>query len=123
MSKRILIAENEPTAREVLTKFATNRGYDVTAVSNGVDLLRVATAEKFDVVITDLKMEGLDGASAAKIMKLQGDITPVIAITGVSEHDIHRIQDAFTKIFHKPIIASKLLNYIETLLESRVSFL
>ena len=117
MSKRILLAEDEQTIREALTRLATVRGYEVTAVTNGVDLLRVVAAERFDVVITDLKMADLDGASAANIMKLQGDITPVIALTGVSEHNIHRVKDSFIKIFHKPIIVSKLFDYIDTLIE------
>lgn len=116
MSKRILIAEDDELAREALNKLATVRGYDVTAVSNGVDLLRVVTFGRFDVIITDLMMADLDGASAANIMKLRGDTTPVIALTGVSEHDVHLVQDAFTKIFHKPIIASELFDYIETLI-------
>ena len=117
MSKRILLAEDEQTIREALTRLATVRGYEVTAVTNGVDLLKAVTAEKFDVVITDLKMADLDGASATKIMQLLGDITPVIALTGASPHEIHRVKDVFTKIFHKPIIVNKLFNYIDTLIE------
>ena len=42
MKKRILIAENEHEARELLTSIATMKGYDVTTVIDGVDLLEIA---------------------------------------------------------------------------------
>jgi two-component system response regulator MprA len=118
MPKRILIAEDEDTAREALAQLATMQGYDVTAVSNGVDLLSLAAKERFDVVITDLKMKDLDGVSAANIMKMQGDTTPFIALTGVSADDLQFLQDSFTKIFYKPVNISELFQYVDTLIGS-----
>ena len=115
MSKRILIAEDEPTARKIMTELAKIHGYDVIAVDNGVDLLTAASEERFDVVITDLMMADLDGASAAEIMKMQGNTTPVIAITGLSEKDLSLVKDKFTKIYHKPCNFKELLDYVETL--------
>jgi two-component system response regulator MprA len=103
MQKRILIAEDEEAAREALANLATIQGYDVTTVSNGVDLLPVAAKEHFDVVITDLMMNDLDGVAAAKIMKLQGNSTLVIALTGASCNDLKNVQDSFTRIFYKPV--------------------
>jgi two-component system, cell cycle response regulator CpdR len=116
MKKRILIAEDEKTTRDVLTKLATKRGYDVTAVSNGVDLLSVVAVEKFDVVITDLMMADMDGASAAINMKMQGNTTPVVALTGVPAHKMRRVQDSFTRIFNKPVNVRELFEYVESLI-------
>jgi DNA-binding response OmpR family regulator len=118
MPKRILIAEDEDTAREALAQLAKMQGYDVTAVSNGVDLLSLAAKERFDVVITDLKMKDLDGVSAAKIMKMQGNTTPVIALTGISADDIQMLQDSFTRIFYKPVNISELFQYVKTLVSN-----
>jgi CheY-like chemotaxis protein len=119
MPKRILIAEDQIVTREALSKFATMRGYVVVAVTNGADLLATASKEKFDVVITDLIMPDLNGVSAAEIMKLQGSTTPVIALTGLSPQDIVPFEENFTKVFHKPINADKLFEYIESLLVAR----
>jgi two-component system, OmpR family, response regulator MprA len=115
MTKRILIAEDEEVAREALANLATMQGYAVTTVTNGVDLLSIAVKERFDVVITDLMME-LDGVSAANILKMQGNTTPVIALTGVSAHDMHIVQDSFTRIFYKPVDVNELFEYLETLI-------
>lgn len=116
MLKRILIAEDDETCRETLARLATKRGYDVTTVANGVDLLAIAAKVKFDVVITDLMMNELDGAAAANIMKIQGHTTPVIALTGVSAHDIGNVQESFTKMFYKPVDIKELFSYVETLI-------
>jgi len=116
MPKRILIAEDQMVTREAMINLAKARGYHVEAVANGVDLLTMAAAKKFDLVITDLVMPDLNGASATEIMKLQGNITPVIALTGLSQEDVSFAQDKFTRIFHKPINVGELFEYIESLL-------
>src|SRR6185369_6230361 len=116
MSKRILIAYDDQTTRDVLAKLATLKGYEVTAVTNGVDLVSVADAEKFDVVITDLMMANMDGASATIFMKMQGNTTPVIALTGLPAQKMHRVQDSFTRIFHKPVNIRELFEYVESLI-------
>lgn len=116
MPKRILIAEDDLSAKEIMTTLAKKFGYDVVAVDNGVDLLTIAADEHFDLVITDLMMADLDGASAAEIMKMQGNTTPVIALTGRSLEELHLVQDKFTRIYHKPCNISELFEYIESLI-------
>ena len=119
MSKRILIAEDEQEARELLTSIATMKGYDVTTVVDGVDLLHIAAVERFDVIITDLMMPHLNGASAAEIMKLQGNTTPVIALTALTHEDLSHVQDKFTRIYNKPCDVGELFKYVESLIENQ----
>lgn len=116
MPKKILIAEDDLTAQQMMITLAKKEGYDVVAVSNGVDLLAIAAKERFDVVVTDLMMADLDGASATEILKMQGNTAPVIALTGVSPHDVCLVQDKFTKIFHKPCNFGELIEYINSLI-------
>ena len=116
MIKRILIAEDDYTSREALTKLDESAGYDVIAVADGIELLSILNAFKVDLIITDLMMPDLNGDSATEIMKLKGDKTPIIAITGLSDHDIGHIKDKFTGIYHKPINITELFGYIKTLL-------
>ncbi|GFO55883.1 hypothetical protein GMSM_28900 [Geomonas sp. Red276] len=116
MTKRILIADDQIATREALSKFATNQGYEVVAVSNGSELLAHVEDEEFDVVITDLVMPDLNGVSAAELMKLHGTSVPVIALTGLPPQDVNPYQDKFTRIYHKPVNASELMKYVGTLL-------
>ena len=113
--KRILIAEDQMATREALISLFGKRGYHVEAVTNGADLLTIATDKKFDVVITDLIMPDLNGVSATDIMNLHGNTTPVIALTGLSQEDISFAEEKFTKIFHKPINLAELFDYVESL--------
>jgi DNA-binding response OmpR family regulator len=116
MPKRILIAEDELEARELLASIATMKGYDVITVTDGVDLLTIAANERFDVIITDLVMANLNGASAAEIMKMQGNTTPVIALTALTPQDMTLVQDKFTRIYHKPCDVRELFEYVESLI-------
>jgi DNA-binding response OmpR family regulator len=116
MPKRILIADDDLLTREMLTTFAEMHEYDVLAVSDGVDLLSFAADEKFDLIITDLMMANLSGASAAEMLKTQGDTTPVIALTALSPQEIRFVQDDFVKIYYKPCDFGELFEYIESLI-------
>ena len=116
MPKRILIAEDHLGSRELITIHARNQGYEVVAVTDGVDLLTISSNERFDLIITDLKMDNLDGASATEVMKMQGNTTPVIALTGLSPQEMSLVQDKFTKIYYKPCNYSELFEYVESLI-------
>lgn len=116
MARRILIADDESATRELLASIAVMQGYDVCAVSDGVDLLTVAANERFDVIITDLMMPNLNGASAAEIMKIQGSTTPVIALTAVRRDQMTLAHDSFIRVYQKPCDINELFSYVDSLL-------
>ena len=114
--KRILIVEDHEMTRDMLKKHAAKLGYEVVAATDGLQYLTTVSKEKFDLIITDLKMPDLDGASATDIMKIQGDSTPVLAITGLSQEDTKQIRDKFTEIYYKPLDITNIFETIEVLL-------
>jgi DNA-binding response OmpR family regulator len=116
MPKRILIAEDNPRDKEIITTFAERQGYDIVVVTDGVDLLTTNANERFDLIITDLKMANLNGASATEIMKMQGNTVPIIALTAFSPIEIDLVKDNFTKIYHKPCDYKELFAYVESLI-------
>jgi len=116
MPKRILIAEDEQDARELLTSLATAHGYDVRAVADGSALLSVVVKERFDIIITDISMPFLNGASATEIIKMAGETIPVIAITALGNNEIEMVKDTFVRVFCKPIDTNELFHYVEKLI-------
>ena len=116
MAIRILIAEDQMATREALAKLAKNRGYEVETVTNGEELLDIVSEERFDVVVTDIIMPDFNGAIATEIMRLQGSKTPVIAMTGLTPEEIDTVGTEFLRVFHKPINADELFDYIDSLL-------
>jgi len=114
--KRILIAEDNPAHRDILARYAKLKGYDVVVVTDGVDLLTTFANERFDLIITDLKMANLNGASATEIIKMQDNHVPIIALTAYSPNELNLIQYTFTKIYHKPCDYKELFEYVESLI-------
>jgi CheY-like chemotaxis protein len=115
MAKRILIAEDDDTSREALIRLAKIQGYDVIAVSNGVDLLTAVNGIQIDAVITDIVMPYISGISAADIIRSKGGMTPIIAVTGLPHNEIANIKEKFARVYSKPINSSELFGYIKTL--------
>jgi len=80
--KRILLAEDEPLARRTLTRALENAGYEVVVLENGTDAVARLREEPFDVVITDLVMEGLDGVQVLRQAKEVDPDTSVMMMSG-----------------------------------------
>ncbi|MBU0482507.1 MAG: response regulator [Proteobacteria bacterium] len=81
--KKILLVDDDPVILEMLQTGLENEGYDLTVAENGKEALRLLLEKKFDLVVTDLKMEPIGGIQLLKEAKeLCEDLTGVIIITG-----------------------------------------
>jgi len=79
---RILIAEDNDLNRKNLTELLSENGYEVKAVSDGKEAIDVFPYDKYDLVITDLKMPHVDGLQLLKFIKEMHPENVVIMITG-----------------------------------------
>jgi len=78
----ILIAEDNDLSRENLVELLTQCGYEVKGVGNGREAMNAVVEEKFNLVITDLKMPQVDGLELLKFLKERDPDNIVIMITG-----------------------------------------
>ena len=80
---RILVADDEPNLRRVLTAILLREGYEVLSAADGAEALELLSANKstIDVVITDLKMPKVDGMEVLRRVATQAPSCPVIMIT------------------------------------------
>ncbi|MBW1800739.1 MAG: sigma-54-dependent Fis family transcriptional regulator, partial [Deltaproteobacteria bacterium] len=83
----ILIVEDEDIARRNLEYILKKEGYSVKALDSGLKALGVLEKESFDLVITDLKMEKVDGIQVLKKSRELQPHTEVIMITGYATVD------------------------------------
>lgn len=84
---RILLVEDNPISQNVESKLLNSVGYIVEAVSSGEDAIEAAATGRFDIVLMDIEMPGMDGLTATKeIRKLESDVKniPIIAVTANS---------------------------------------
>lgn len=81
MSK-VLVVDDEQIALKNLEHVMSKEGYEVTGTQKGQTALRLLEEERYDVVLTDLKMEKVDGMQILKRCKEISPDTEVIMITG-----------------------------------------
>ena len=79
---KILLVDDEVIFTDNMILLLTSRGYRVTAVNNGESAIKCLEKEKFDVVVLDLKMPGMDGISTLKEIKKLGLFTETLMLTG-----------------------------------------
>lgn len=77
----VLIADDESNLRKVLCALLTREGYEAVAVANGEAAVDVIQAGGVDVLITDLRMPGMDGLELLRWVKTADPSLPVIVIT------------------------------------------
>lgn len=83
----ILILDDEPIVSKRLKPSLERKGYEVETFTTSRDALARIQEKRFDIVITDLKMEGIDGMEfLTEVKKLYPD-TEVIVITGFATMD------------------------------------
>ena len=80
--EKILIVEDEEMARKNLEHILRKEGYKVVAVENGMKALERLNSTTFDLVITDLKMDKVDGMEVLENSRRLQPYTEVVMITG-----------------------------------------
>jgi len=80
--KRILLVEDEALARRTLGRALEAAGYEVVALADGAEALRRLEDERFDLVVTDLVMEGQDGVQVLRQAKEADPDTCVMMMSG-----------------------------------------
>ena len=78
---RLLLVDDEPRMTQVLGILAERWGYEVRTASNGDEALKVMQDFSAELIVTDLKMPGLDGAGLLDAVKLRHPDTAVIIMT------------------------------------------
>ena len=81
---RVLIVDDEQTVRDLVAKTLTMADYDVDTAPDGPSALDRLSATEYDLLITDLKMPGMDGLSVIREVRRRSTELPIVIITGYS---------------------------------------
>ena len=85
IKKTILLVDDEEIILKSLGRDLRTEGYDVITAENGESALAELKEKRFDLIITDLMMEGLDGIQLLKQAKKSASGIPVIILTGYGD--------------------------------------
>ena len=82
--RRVLVVDDVAMNRDIAAAFLQPAGYDITCLDNGTDAVAAAAKERFDVILMDVRMPGIDGLEATRRIRAlpapHGQV-PVIALT------------------------------------------
>jgi len=105
MSQHILVVDDDPQIRKLLTRCFEQEGYKVSEAASRAEVERLLQATAFDLITLDLKLGQDDGLAIAREVRSRGE-TPIIMVTGKGDM-IDRIvglelgaDDYITKPFH-----------------------
>lgn len=85
--KKILILEDEKPLAHALELKLTHEGFEVTTTDNGETGVNLITKEKFDLILTDLIIPGIDGFGVLEALKTKKIKVPVIVMTNLNQED------------------------------------
>lgn len=105
MAQKILLVDDEEGIRKVLGISLTDSGYEVLLAANGEEALRAFRENRPPVVLTDIKMPGMDGIELLKEIKAENPDTEIIMITGHGDMElaIQSLKFDATDFITKPI--------------------
>lgn len=117
----ILVCEDEATNQKIIMRLLSLPGHQVEIAENSDEMLDALERNKFDLVITDLNMAGMNGADAIKLYKFTNPTdtsTRFILFTADATPSARQIatEAGFDAFLTKPIEAATLFNTIENIL-------
>jgi len=115
---RILVVDDDRNLLDLLVDTLGGIGYHADGVSDGVEALERLKAEKYDLMISDIKMPGLDGLGLLKRVRRYYPRMPVLLITGYPSAEVigRASADGFLA---KPFRISHIEQLIKNSLEGR----
>ena len=94
-SKRILVVDDDATARLLMRAALRKANYEVSLADGGVDALRQFNEQVFDLVMLDVNMPDMNGFEVCAVLRLQASAAlPILMVTGMD--DVQSVEAAFT---------------------------
>ena len=84
---RILVIEDDLTVSQYILSGLQSSGHNVTIANEGLKGLSVATKEKFDAMVVDRMLPGMDGLTLIETIRKAGNSTPVLILSAISDVD------------------------------------
>jgi DNA-binding NtrC family response regulator len=121
--RRILVVDDQDSMRVLLQDMLEVIGYDVVLAEGGEQALSILEGERFDLVLTDLNMPGMDGTALLRAVKARRSEIPVVIITGYGTfHTEKRVmKEGADGYISKPCTLSKIEKTLSSILSPTTS--
>ena len=121
MGEKVLVVDDDPEMRDLLTNLLEGEGYEVILGSNGKEAIELAEKENPQVILLDFEMPEISGIVACKKLK-SGEKTasiPIIMITAYTNKKPDAIEAGADDFVNKPFDPTELSIRIEFVLRMR----
>jgi ATP-dependent Lon protease len=118
---KVLIVDDEEVARTNLTRVFGKEGYRADGAANGLDALKMAETGHYDLIMTDLKMDKMDGLTLLEKVKAISPATEVMLITGYATVDtaVSAFKKGAVHYFSKPVNLDELRAGVAAILDAK----
>jgi CheY-like chemotaxis protein len=82
---RVLVVDDDLTIRATFSDILGGEGYDVTAAPDGREAVRLAAGQRFDAILLDLFMPGMDGLTALPLLRAVAPETGIVIVSAFVE--------------------------------------
>ena len=119
----ILVVDDEPALREILSRVLTDAGHRVVGAGNGKEASKALSSGAFDIVLTDVIMPEKDGMQVISELRKKFPLVRIIAMSGGG----HVSRDQYLKIakglgahavLEKPFANQQLLATVEAIIQA-----
>lgn len=121
MSECVLILEDDPDMREALAEVLRDEGYQVHTAARGIEAVELATRLQFDLLVSDIRMEGMSGLDTIEaLLQQQPDMGSMVVSGWASEAETLRAVELNVGAYlKKPFSFEQFLQAVRTTLQRR----
>jgi len=118
---KILTIEDDAVTADEIARELRQRGFEVDAVADGLEGLRLASTGRYDAITLDRRLPGLDGLAIASSLKERGIDTPILMISALNEVDerVRGLRAGGDDYLTKPFALDEMAARVEVLLRRR----
>jgi DNA-binding response OmpR family regulator len=118
---RILLVEDDLPVRNAMQHVLATAQYKVVSAQTGEEALKLIRQGYFDLVLTDVRLPGIDGVEVTRQSKQHNPRTPVLVVSGVPDPDLETraLGAGATFFLRKPLGAQELQTVVAGILERR----
>jgi DNA-binding response OmpR family regulator len=124
MSKRILVVEDKDDIAQMFAAFLKSHGYDTEIATAPEEGLRLAARGRFDLILLDLMMPGMNGLDFTEAVRERDAETPILMVTGRDDDGlVKRVAHmaGANDVMFKPVEPGELILRVGSLMEAQTN--